>query len=200
MHHDPLSWERAINLSILASGTEQTNDSTNWERPCGTNGVESNEAAGSTLGGAFRRTTQGHAPPPVESMESSQSVNPDYFDFSRGAEGVMKITTPLGKSPAWWSCALSCVCMSAVCVCCVCLSVRDDRRRDARMCLISRLGMRGISCKHFSLQRAPHTTRASRGRSRSSRPLFRCTLGVDWASLRCSSSPRSGPPGSTLCR
>ena len=24
------------------------------------------------------------------------------------------------------------------------------------MCLISRLGMRGISCKHFSLQRAPH--------------------------------------------
>ena len=30
------SKERAINLSILASGTNQTNDSTNWERPCST--------------------------------------------------------------------------------------------------------------------------------------------------------------------
>ena len=49
----------------------------------------------------FRRTTQDHAPPPVESIESCQSVNPDYLDFSKGAEGVIKLTTPVGKTPAW---------------------------------------------------------------------------------------------------
>ena len=36
MHHDPLTQERAINLSILTDGTNQTNDCTNWERPRGT--------------------------------------------------------------------------------------------------------------------------------------------------------------------
>ena len=41
----------------------------------------------------FRRTTQGHAPPPVESRESHQIVNPDHFDVSKGAEGVKKLTT-----------------------------------------------------------------------------------------------------------
>ena len=35
MHHDPLSQERAINLSILTSGTNKTLVSTNWERPRG---------------------------------------------------------------------------------------------------------------------------------------------------------------------
>ena len=49
----------------------------------------------------FRGTTQGHVPPPVESRESCQSVNPDCFDFSKSAEGVIQLTIPLGKSPAW---------------------------------------------------------------------------------------------------
>ena len=59
---------------------------------------------------------------------------------------------------------------------------------------VSQLGMRGISCKQFSLQSA------SRGCIRSCRLLFRCTGGVAWASSRCSSSPRFDPPGSTRCR
>ena len=58
-------------------------------------------------------------------------------------------------------CVVLCVCcvccfVCMMCVCCLCMCVCDDRRRDARMCLISLLGIRGISCKHFSLQRAPH--------------------------------------------
>ena len=61
----------------------------------------------------------------------------------------IKLTTPSGKSPA---CDVVRLCF----VVCVCLCVCDDRRRDARMCLISWLGMISISCKHFSLQRAPH--------------------------------------------
>ena len=46
-------------------------------------------------------TENGHAAPPVESRKSCQSVNPDHFVFSNGAEGVTKLTTPLGKSLAW---------------------------------------------------------------------------------------------------
>ena len=66
-------------------------------------------------------TKNGHAPPPVESRVRCQFVNPDYFDFSKGAEGVIKLTTPFGKSPAWWRCALLCLCVCCVCLCCVCV-------------------------------------------------------------------------------
>ena len=66
----------------------------------------------------FRRTTQGYAPPPVESRESYQFVNLDYFDFSKGAEGVIKLTNPSGKSPA---CDVARLCF-VVCVS-VCVSV-----------------------------------------------------------------------------
>ena len=45
-------------------------------------------------------TTNGHAPRTRESRESYQFVNLDFFDVSKGAEGVIKLTIPLGKSPA----------------------------------------------------------------------------------------------------
>ena len=40
---------------------------------------------------------------------------------------------------------------------CVCVYTQTERHKDVfdRSC-VSRLGMRGISCKQFSLQRAPH--------------------------------------------
>ena len=38
-------------------------------------------------------TKNGHAPGPIESRKSCQSVDPDYFDFSQSAEGVNKLTT-----------------------------------------------------------------------------------------------------------
>ena len=74
----------------------------------------------------FRWTTQGHGPRSTESRESCQFVNPDYFDSSEGAEGVMKLTTPLGKSPACdvvRLCFVVCVSVSVCCVCCVCVCV-----------------------------------------------------------------------------
>ena len=63
----------------------------------------------------FRRTTQGHAPRSTESRD--QFNNPDYFDFSKNSEGVIKVTTPLGKSPACdvvRLCFVACVVMCAV--------------------------------------------------------------------------------------
>ena len=63
----------------------------------------------------FRRTTQGHAPPPVEPRESYQFVNPDHFDFSKGAGGVIKLTSqPCMVKLCFVVCLFLCV--SVVCV------------------------------------------------------------------------------------
>ena len=95
-----------------------TNHSTNEERRCTTiHWIERELSVCHFLLTELSRqmtlpTENGHAAPPVESRESCQFVNPDYFDFWKGAEGVIKQTIPLGKSPAWW-------CGEAV-LCCVC--------------------------------------------------------------------------------
>ncbi|PHT26578.1 hypothetical protein CQW23_33812 [Capsicum baccatum] len=89
------------------------NDKVQWT----TRDVEGSEPPTSLrsehFAGSFSRqiappTKNGHAPPPIESRKSSQSVNPYYvwtclatilppdpkiFDFSEGADGVLKATS-----------------------------------------------------------------------------------------------------------
>ena len=72
-HHDPLNRERAINLPIHTCGTNQTNDSTNWERP--------------------RGTTRG--------IKKELSICQSWLLwFLERCWRVIKLTTPVGKSPA----------------------------------------------------------------------------------------------------
>ena len=81
-----------------------------------------------------------------------------------------------------------CICVY-LCICvCSCSCVCHDRRRDARVCLISRLGMRGISCKQFSVQQAPHAG------------VFEAAALFFDTHEESLGPPRSDPTGSTWCR
>ena len=78
-------------------------------------------------------TKNGRVPGPIGSGKICQSVNPDYFDFSKSVVGVMKLTTHWERvlHVTWRNCALSCVF--------VWCENSDDERRDTRMCSIARV-------------------------------------------------------------
>ena len=72
---------------------------------------------------------------PLNERKSCQSVNPDYFDFSNSAEGVIKLTTALGKSPASDVVRLCFVVRVAVlCGVCLCDVRTTERQLDVFDC------------------------------------------------------------------